>query len=132
MHHRLTRWIAPLVLVTFVGAARPSDPAHFSMTLMRENDTWRATCETGCSWTALSAHKAWFQSQRVQIDNSGVYTSATTPDPAATFAFLVTTDGSRGWKARSLRGTSWQELSFACGNASCRTRITEAGVTGPE
>lgn len=133
MSRRLLRWSTPAVLLLLLGAATPAEPAHFSMILTRDGRTWRATCETGCNWNAVSARKAWFQSERVQVDNIGIYTGATALDPTATFAFLISTDGPNGWKARSLRGTGWTEIGFTCGTEGpCRARLTETSVEGIE
>lgn len=132
MRPYLLRSGAPLLLLVLLGAATPAEPAHFSMILTRDGRTWRATCETGCHWTAVSAHAPWYLRSRVRIDDAGIYPSGTTADDTATFAFIVGPDGDRGWKARSLRGTGWTEIGFTCGTdtGTCRARLTETSVEG--
>ena len=134
MRRRLLRWTTPALLLTLLGAATPAEPVHFSMVLAREGRTWRATCESGCAWTAVSASKPWYQRARVLIDNAGIYPSATSAEETATFAFVVAPDGERGWKATSLRGTGWTSIGFTCGTdtGSCRARLTETSVEGIE
>ena len=132
MRLRFLGWTAPVILVALLGATPRGTPASFSMILVRDGSTWRATCESGCRWSSVSAGTGWFQSSRVLIDNTGIKTRDFEPDSAATFAFRVTTDGSRGWKATGLKGTAWQEVSFTCPRLSCRARLTEAGVEGAQ
>ena len=128
MRQRLLQWTTPILLFATLGASGPADPLHFSIILERDGRTWRAACETGCTWDSLTAHKPWFLSSRVLIDETGVHTSGATPDSSVTFAFRVTADGSRGWTATTVKGTAWRVLSFTCPSTSCRARITEVGV----
>ena len=130
MQRHAIRWIAPVVLIAALSAAAPPASAGFSIILERDGATWRATCESGCTWTALSGSKAGAFGSTVVIDNYGITLSARAGTDNAAFAFRLTADGDAGWTAAGLKGTAWTELTFGCRLATCRARITDTGVEG--
>ena len=130
MHRLATRAVIAAAFLTAITAAAPTGPTHFSLTLVRDGSTWTATCEAGCAWKALGAHKPRLLGSSIVVDNTGVQLWGAPHDSTVTFAFRVSADGATGWRATSLGGTAWTALTFQCQRMPCRARITEAGVQG--
>ncbi len=112
------------LLVASTVFAQPS-LTHFRLVLQQAGDTYLASCEEGCSWSALSASLA--EGGSLLITNQGVFMGDTQPDEAPTFAFRVRRTAT-GWTAEPASGTAWQALGWSCDPASCRVTLTEHGV----
>jgi hypothetical protein len=113
--------------MTGTRAITPS-PAPFSITLERTDNSWSATCATGCRWTAVKV--TCEGACAVIIDDRGMRTSAAGRNRDERFAFVVEGAG-RGWRARSYAGTGWTSLGYNCRLAVCRAQISESGVAEP-
>ena len=131
MRQYLHRWLlatGTVALVCVLAAARPPRVEPFSLVLVRTGNAWSATCESGCAWKTVRSERARILGTSVVIDSHGISGAFSARDTSLTFAFRVSADGSTGWKATGLRGTSWTALSFGCTGPVCRARITGAGV----
>ena len=113
------------------GLGRPLSNAgltHFSVLLERSATGWSAECDSGCavkwkaSFTCANARQCG-----ARIDALGIITLANDRrlDPAFSFHLAGVVDGIT---ASDSKGTAWTTLSWGCGQAPCRARITEVGV----
>lgn len=120
--------ICALLFFVSVTAARPiaSAPA-FRITLEHSEKGWTAQCDSGCSWSTLSASCA--NDCPLVIDANGVSRDLDEKRSAASFGFILRRNA-KGWQANALVGTMWEEVSWGCGEAAvCRARLTPEGVT---
>ncbi len=107
-----------------IGAslALAQPPAHFSMIIEQTGDSISARCETGCHWTQASAK---FGGRPVLVTTEGI--AGRQSSDSAGFAFRISATP-HGWRATSIRGTTWSEIGYGCDGGTCRSRLTEGGV----
>ena len=102
----------------------PAPLASFDLRLEREGQEWRVSCASGCAYSSATVSCAG--PCEVIISSRGVQTRRDEALASTDFAFIVTPQAD-GWKAESLHGTAWRELSANC-SRGCQTRISETGV----
>lgn len=129
MQGHATALVAALLLpATAVAPASKTPLAHFSVILERSVTGWSAECQSGCaaSWKA-SFTCAEARQCGARVDAVGIITLANDRrlDPKFSFTLEGTVDGIT---ANRSNGTEWITLSWGCGQAPCRARITELGV----
>jgi hypothetical protein len=113
------------LLVSLLLPSPSSAPlAGFDLRLEREGLEWRVSCASGCAFSRATISCA--RDCEVIISSRGVQTKRDDDLATTAFAFVVTPQRD-GWKAESLHGTAWRELSAHCA-PGCATRIDETGV----
>ena len=108
------------------GSTHSAVPAHFQIEIIPAKAGFTAHCATGCRWTSLSFDCA--SDCNTVIDQMGVYTSATTKQSDASFAFHFHLTA-KGWALESLGGTAWKSLSWD-GGRRYGAQVDEFGVGG--
>ena len=115
-------------VLALTGAAWQRQVQHFRLVLERAENVWSASCDSGCAWTRASLGGS--SPRPVRLDFAGISGNAQ-GGSTERFAFVAEANAT-GWKLRSLRGTAWDSLTFACPRqGSCRAVITEVGVRAP-
>lgn len=115
-----------LAITLLVGRPTPQ-PAPFQLMLERTATGWSARCDSGCSWTKLSA--SCLLRCHVTIDNNGVTLGTRKVAETATFSFVLTRTAS-GWSAVSQKGMAWRALTLDCGPRVCQAILNGFGVWG--
>lgn len=108
-------------------ALAPTNLSPFRMIVEQTAKGWRLQCDSGCAWTELSV--GCNNGCGVRIDASGLSRDLKAPVIPGSFAFTLER-APAGWRASSLAGTSWLNLSWQCRPAGCPARLDASGV-GP-
>lgn len=103
-------------------------PATFDMRIERVGTEWRVSCAQGCAFSRATVECA--DACAVIVSSRGVQTRPDAELAETAFAFVLT-PAENGWQAESLHGTAWRVVGASCTHGSCRTRLSETGVTLP-
>jgi hypothetical protein len=100
-------------------------PSSFSMVITSTTTGWAAHCDTGCRWSDVS-YECPGQCAAV-FDATGVATPGATQTDTSVFAFTIERT-EQGNLATAQNGAAWQQLTWGCGAAECRARVSTDGV----
>lgn len=129
----MRRYAPVLAALLFLSASAASPPtrtdrASFSLIIGRSATGWSAECEIGCTGKWKASFNCADQGKcGARVDAIGIITLANDRRLDPRFSFALD-GGVGGITAHHSQGAGWEMLTWGCGKAPCRARVTEEGA----